>query len=93
MFAFPLQYVLAFQNDGVPCNGHVAEFRPQLDRAYNHMYIYSNIAKYTQVGEALVPLLRNVSISKALKFGEKWYLFPKIQCILKLTNHNLIRLK
>lgn len=70
-FKFPLQFVLGFQqNYNAVFGSIVAEFPPQLNRAYDNMMIYADIVKPIMVGGVLVPLLRNVYVKQNEYFGQ-----------------------
>ena len=89
LFSLPLQYILGFQSNTLPYNNLTAEFEPQIDRAYNQLFIYSNIANYTQVGESLVPLLRHIGIKKDLTYGKQFVFNPKNPMYIDV-NHSTI---
>ena len=70
-FSFPLQYILGFQNKFIPDKRYIADFIPQLDKAYGDIYIYSDIVNTSYVGGTLTPLLKSLNINKSLKFGQE----------------------
>ena len=68
-FTIPLQFILGFQNLIAPFKNHIAEFKPQLRKAYSNMYIYSNVANFTQLGETLTPILSCINVKNEFNFG------------------------
>lgn len=62
-----LQYVLGFE-ETVLKSSTIARFRPQLHRGLFAIFIYSNICKYSHVGDTRVPLLNVISMPKS-EFG------------------------
>ena len=76
-FTLPLQFVFGFQNLTAPFQNHTAEFKPQLNKGCSHMYIYSNVVNFTQVGESLTPILRCINIKNESEFGKELVYIPK----------------
>ena len=76
LFSHQLQYILGF--DGTTPPIFTARFKPRLNSIYNHMYVYSNIADFTQVGETLAPLLRHINVKNNTLFGREYVYVPKV---------------
>ena len=93
LFLLPLQYILGFQSNTHPYNNLTAEFEPQIDRAYDHLFIYSNIANYTQVGESLVPLLRHVGIKNELTYGKQFVFNPKNPMYIDINQSTITQIE
>ena len=93
LFSLPLQYILGFQSNTLPYNNLTAEFEPQIDRAYNQLFIYSNIANYTQVGESLVPLLRHVGIKNELTYGKQFVFNPKNPMYIDINQSTITQIE
>ena len=67
----PLRYILGFQNRFLQKSPYIANFKPQLNRAYDEMYIYTDIVTPSFVGGTLAPLLKSFAIKKSYELGEQ----------------------
>ena len=63
--------MLGFQSDFTLDRYYIANFKPQFNRAYSDMYVYSDIVRSSFVGGLLSLLQKSFHIRKSHNFGEE----------------------